>query len=236
MMLRRLRSLGAKILGRNDPRSTFGRVSYSQTGEDLIIAHIFRMLGVETPSYLDIGANHPYRFNNTAALYLNGSRGVNVEPDPDLFHLLAAERPEDVNLNVGIGDREGVLPFYLLSESTLNTFSKPDAENSEKEGYRITGTRDIPVRTLENVLREHLRGRFPEFLSLDTEGFDEKILHGMDFDGPPLVICAETSAFSAKRPGEKKTDLIDFLVSKGYQPYADTHINTIFVLRTAWKT
>ena len=74
------------------------KVSYSQKGEDLIIKHIFDGLGIVEPSYLDIGAHHPYHISNTALFYKNGSRGINIEPDPDLFVEINRVRKEDINL------------------------------------------------------------------------------------------------------------------------------------------
>ena len=40
--------------------------SYSQCGEDLLVDYIFKLRGIERPSYLDIGAHDPYYLSNTA--------------------------------------------------------------------------------------------------------------------------------------------------------------------------
>ena len=70
----------------------YAKKSYSQCGEDLIVRYIFDVLRIEHPSYLDIGAHHPFFLNNTALLYEEGSRGVNVEADPQLIHSFYKER------------------------------------------------------------------------------------------------------------------------------------------------
>ncbi len=59
-----------------DPR---GRESFSQSGEEMIAGYIFDVVGVSTPTYLGIGAHHPFELSNTAAFYKTGSRGVNVD-------------------------------------------------------------------------------------------------------------------------------------------------------------
>ena len=41
------------------PDQGFGHVTYAQFGEDLIVANTFALLGIERPSYLDLGANDP---------------------------------------------------------------------------------------------------------------------------------------------------------------------------------
>jgi len=43
----------------------FRNLSFSATGEDLIVADAFRRMGCERPFYFDIGTNHPIRRNNT---------------------------------------------------------------------------------------------------------------------------------------------------------------------------
>src|SRR5689334_18987985 len=63
----------------------FGIHSYSQCGEDIIIDHVFRLRGIPSPSYIDIGANHPYFINNTAMFYERGCRGINIEANPQLL-------------------------------------------------------------------------------------------------------------------------------------------------------
>ena len=54
-------------------------------------------------TYLDIGANHPVRLNNTYLFYLRGYKGVLVEPNVSLCERLRAVRPRDTTLAAGIG-------------------------------------------------------------------------------------------------------------------------------------
>lgn len=61
---------------------SFGHITYSQHGEDMIIANIFSILNITKPTYLDIGANHPLKGSNTALLYSRGSHGTIVDANP----------------------------------------------------------------------------------------------------------------------------------------------------------
>ncbi len=83
----------------------FKKISFSQCGEDLIVQNIFNCLGIEKPSYIDVGAYDPFIFSNTALFYSKGSRGINIEPDPHLYKTFPKHRKEDINLNVGIGEK-----------------------------------------------------------------------------------------------------------------------------------
>jgi FkbM family methyltransferase len=228
-MLRRLASLVRKS---PDVKNNYIRTSYSQCGEDLVIDFLFNQMGIDKPSYIDIGAHHPRYINNTYLFYLKGSRGINIEPDPSLISEFNSMRSEDVNLNIGIGDKNGEADFYIMNEPTLNTFVKEEAERTEAEKsvYKIKEVKKIKISPLADVISKCSNGKFPDLLSIDVEGLDEQILRSIDYKtGAPKVMCVETLTFSATGNGVKKTELIEFVKSKGYMVYADTYINTIFV-------
>src|SRR6185369_13784792 len=69
--------------------------SYAQQGEDLVVKNVLAVLGISTPSYLDIGAHHPVKSSNTYLFYRGGGRGVLVEPNPTYVKLLREQRKED---------------------------------------------------------------------------------------------------------------------------------------------
>lgn len=213
----------------------FEKASYSQCGEDIIIKFIFDSIGVEKPSYIDIGAHHPNYINNTALFYKHGSTGINIEPDPTLFKEFPRSRKRDVNINAGIADREGQLDFYIMSSPALNTFSKEEAENLKKDGYTIDKIQKIKVLPAGKIIDEYAGGRFPDFMTLDVEGYDMDILKAIEYERTsPTVICVETISFSNSGNGVKNDAIADLLKEKDYMIYADTYINTIFVKRTAW--
>lgn len=234
MLLKKIKRF---LLKKIKSENSFQKKSYSQSGEDLIVKFIFDCLGIIKPSYLDIGAHHPYFISNTALFYEKGSRGINIEPDPVLFFEFLKERKSDVNLNIGISDIDGELDFFVISASTLNTFSKEEAYNYEKEGdFRIKSIEKIKVNTLASIINQYSNGIFPQFLSIDAEGVDEIIIKAIDFEENfPIVICIETISFSTSGNGLKNNDLIQYIESKGYLLYADTNINSIFVKESFWR-
>lgn len=215
----------------------FRKASYSQSGEDLIVKFVFDCLGISKPSYLDVGAHHPHYISNTALFYENGSRGINIEPDPSLFNEFLLHRKDDINLNVGISNINEELDFYVISTPTLNTFSEEEAEKYSEQGdYNIIRTEKIEVKTLDFILNKYANNVFPQFLSIDAEGVDELIIKAINFENNyPIVICIETITFSNTGNGIKNKSLISFIESKGYMIYADTNINIIFVKENLWK-
>lgn len=220
----------------NSVEDKYKKMSFSQCGEDLIVKFIFDCIGIYKPTYIDIGAHHPYYISNTALFYKNGCTGINVEPDPTLFKEFLKYRKDDKNLNIGISDSNNELDFYIISSPTLNTFSKEEASKYAQEGnFKIKSVEKIQVKTLKSVLDEFSNGVFPHYLSIDAEGVDEIIIKEIDFENNyPIVICIETISFSTSGNGIKNTDLINFIIDKGYMLYADTHINTIFVRNENW--
>ena len=227
---------GLKHFKKKKSGTDFQKNSYAQCGEDLIIDFLFNQLGIDKPTYLDIGAHHPFYLSNTALFYEKGCRGINVEPDCNLFDEFIAVRKEDINLNIGIGEKTDILDFFVMNVPTLNTFSKEQVELYQIEGnYFVTDTRPTKIDTVNNILKNN-NGLFPDLMSLDAEGVDELIIKNIDFNNKPKVICVETLSFSSAGNGTKNTDLINFIIANGYLLYADTYINTIFVDEVIWNT
>jgi FkbM family methyltransferase len=236
MILKKIKNkLRTKLLSSVDDK--YRKISFSQCGEDLIVKFIFDCIGIHKPTYIDIGAHHPYYISNSALFYINGCRGINIEPDPTLFKEFLKYRKEDKNLNIGISDTNSELDFYIISSPTLNTFSEEEASKYAQEGnYTIKSIEKIQVKTLKNVLDDCSNGVFPQFLTIDAEGVDEIIIKAIDFkNNYPIVICIETISFSTSGNGIKNTKLIAYIESKGYLLYADTNINTIFVRKSFWQ-
>jgi len=212
-------------------------LSFSQTGEDSIINFIFKNLRINNPSYIDIGAYDPFLFSNTASFYFFNGRGINIEPNPIKFQKLKKYRPRDINLNIGISSKKGLLTYYVMDADTLNTFSEAEAnKNVEKWGKKIIKTMDIPVDTVDSVIAEHSNGVYPDFMDIDAEGVELDVLEKIDFHtSKPKVICCETLEYSETGIAKNITTTVDFLRSKGYFVFANTHINTIMVDEFLWK-
>jgi FkbM family methyltransferase len=209
--------------------------SYSQCGEDLLIGFLFNIMGVSQPSYIDLGAHHPSYLSNTRKLYSQGCRGINVEANPALIARFRRHRSGDLNLNVGIvpEHRDGQsVDFYVMNDPAMSTFSAAEARRLEAEtSMRLVRTIPVPVRGLSSLIEEYRGGVFPDLLAVDIEGTDAlvvPVLASTALGRRPKVVCIETLTYSESGTASKRQDLIDALVSTGYEVYADTYINTIF--------
>ena len=201
------------------------RKSFSQNKEDLIIDKLlnFKRKGF----YVDVGAYDPNRFSNTKRFYQRGWRGINIEPDLENYKKFETARPLDINVNVGIGSREGTMTFYKMFPATLSTFSERSAKSYEKSGYEISQKIPVAVKTLAGVLDKYSPKKKIDFLSVDTEGFDLEVLESNNWEKyKPKIICVESSL-----PGSGITASCEnFLKKVGYRKILDNGINSLFIL------
>lgn len=178
----------------NHPDQHFGGHTYAQHGDDLMILNIFKLMKIQKPSYLDLGAHHPFVISNTALLYKTGSRGVNVEANKDLVDLFNTYRPEDKNVHCGVGAKAGIFPFYKYSNlSGRNTFSLDETERM-KGKMTIKNIESLLVLELQEILETYCDGIYPDLLSTDIEGLDYEVLRSAKFTdkNSPKLIVTET--------------------------------------------
>ena len=198
--------------------------SYSQKGEDLIID---KYLGWKKRGfYVDIGAGDGCRFSNTKRFYRKGWGGINIEPDPTSYEKLTKNRKKDINLNLGIGRKNGKFIFYRFTPSTLSTFSIEKAEEYKKQGYKLIDKREIEVRKLDDVLSEYCKDKIIDFMSIDTEGIDIEVLESNNWDKwrPKLIVIETEKNESCKK-------VYQFLIEKGYSKVFDNNLNSIYLLK-----
>lgn len=216
--------------------SFFEKKSYSQAGEDTILAYIFFVLGIknEEISYLDLGANHAKELSNTYYFYQNGAKGVLVEANPQLIQELSFYRHNDIILNSLVSETlDEEMNFYILSGDGLSTPDKEQAEEACKINPNILIDSIIKVKsiTVNNIIEKYFGSIAPKFISIDIEGHDFEVIQSIDLDKyRPLVIVVETIEY---RPylsiNIKKHEVIDYLKTKDYVEYAFTGINSIFI-------
>jgi FkbM family methyltransferase len=204
----------------------WGTETYAQHGDDLMLVNIFQLLGIGKPSYLDLGAHSPMTISNTALLYLRGSRGVNVEANPSLMPAFHEHRPEDINVNCGVGAKKGVMPFYMWNKgSGINTFSLDEVNwlKNHDPSLQIKEVLQIEVKTIDEILKEYCKNIWPDLLLTDIEGFDHEVLESCDFSSSkPKVVCSEIRPWKAEPTKALMT-------SKGYFTYCRMQANLIFV-------
>lgn len=206
-----------------------GRISYSQEGEDIVLARILENMGVSTGFFVDIGAHHPTRFSNTYYFYRRGWRGINVDALPGTKKLFQRMRPKDITIECGVGEKVGMLRYFSFNEPALNTFSEVEANKKNISPYYIIDTYQIPVVTLKDILDEHLPPEAKiDFMTIDAEGLDHEIIISNNWQKyRPKVLLVELLGMEIQNLESHSTTI--FLRENNYRIFAKTYNTYFFV-------
>ena len=184
--------------------------SYSMDGEDIEIFNYFK--NKKNGFYVDVGAYHPIERNNTMLLYLNGWEGINIDISTFSIKLFNHLRTRDLNLNLAISKKEGMVDMYFQKKlSQLSTIKKQHANKSFQGNIK---KKQIESKTLDNVLdRSKFRDKKIDFLDIDVEGADIDVLESLNFNRySPELICVEVI-----EKNNDESQIFKFLKKRGYQ-------------------
>jgi FkbM family methyltransferase len=153
-------------------------LSYAQNMEDVVLAKVFA--GQATGFYIDVGGGHAVADNVTFHAYLQGWRGIVVEPQLALGQLYRKVRPGDVLVQALAGRSEGALELFEAERfHGLSTASVAHAAAAETAG--VAGRRVVkPVTTLAALCRDHAPAVI-DLLKIDVEGHEAEVLAGNDW-------------------------------------------------------
>lgn len=202
-------------------------ISFAQNAEDVVLLR--GLSDVSGGHYIDVGAGHPTNESVTRVFYDRGWKGINVEPCVAAFDELQRQRIRDVNLNIGIADSPGSAVFYEAVECPgSSTFEQEIAAELRREGVVIV-EREVELSTLSAVFEEYVRGDV-HFLKVDVEGFEEKVLRGLDWQRwRPWVVVVEATHPWTSRPTHVGWEPV--LEEAGYSRVLFDGINRFYVRR-----
>jgi FkbM family methyltransferase len=204
------------------------KISFSQFGEDMLMAHFLRH---RDGFYVDVGCHDPFRYSNTAWFHLvKGWSGINIDADSESIAKFSIARPNDINVNCGVGDSAGILEFTIFGDGSQNSFdSKMVAAVSER--FKVSKKVSIPVLPLRDILSEHMPvGRTIDYMNIDCEGFDEKVIDGNDWKlYAPKFLSIEVPGLRIDRVSENS--IVRKLASVGYFFRSQCFLTAIFQRR-----
>jgi len=191
---------------------------YSQINQDRIAD--FALSRKTKGVFLDIGAHDGITFSNTYFFEKErGWAGICIDPNPDVFQKLAANR-HCICENCAIATEEKQLIYrkvtgQYFSEMLGGIVEFMDAEHIERINKEVVNhaecsVEDIPVecKRLDNLLNKYSVIEI-DYLSIDTEGAEYEILQSLDFDRLNIRLI------SVER--NKNSQVRNLLNSKGYK-------------------
>lgn len=154
-------------------------MSYSQTGEDLIIKAYFDSIGIENGVLLDIGANDGVTFSNSRAFLLSGWSGYLIEPTT-AYHTLSElykDNSKVKTLQAAIGDNTGVGELFVAPDTLVSSVHK-QLTGAWGKAFGVT---QVQFYTVADMVAKLDTYHF-YFITIDCEGLDWTILQQMDLN------------------------------------------------------
>lgn len=202
--------------------------SLSQRGEDILMNRYLQ--DKKNGYYIDIGANDPWKFNNTGFFYKNGWSGITVEPNITLWKNLKEQRPNDMHIHGLIEKQKRKILFYAFDPHTLSTSSLSMMKSYKKQGYKLVSVDTIQAYTLSDIFSRIPNNQQVDIVSIDTEGNELTVLRSNNWSlYRPHMICIETLIHDMNDKNAKHNLMIEqYLYRKKYTKIADTGLNSIF--------
>lgn len=196
-------------------RKTFltqsARIYYSQFGEDCVLDDWIPKR-VKKGFFVDIGCYHPTKLSNTYKLYLRGWRGINIDLDTEKIAAFRLKRPHDLNIIQAISD--SIERVSVFTDRRYSVGATLDVGIAMQNKMDVVA--EVETQTLDAVLKEtQYANRQIDLLSVDAEGFDLKVLRGLNFAVYcPKLVLVETHLREIDEI--LRSDLHQFMVQKGY--------------------
>ncbi|MCR9185345.1 MAG: FkbM family methyltransferase [Halieaceae bacterium] len=207
---------------------------FGQYGEDVIVRKLVKP-NRGPGRYLDLGAFHPFRFSNTAYLWMCGWQGVNVDANANSIRLFDRVRRGDKNICAavvseaeiasGLTEVNLMLPQVTKTRDGISALGSISSDRAELKAL----VRAVPVPTLSvnGILAEN-SGEDIRYINIDIEGYDEKIACDIDLARfRPEVISVEE--YGPNLAALVNSVVCQHLQAHDYQLFARAGYTSIYV-------
>ena len=218
----------------------YSKKSYSLSNVDLVIERIFKKKNKGI--FIDVGCNHPIKYNNTYLLYKKGWSGINIDLDMESINQFNKLRKRDINIQTLITsyDNEEKDLFFYHDRSAINTISK-DLANSRKNQYK--DIRKLKGKSLNTIIENSkFKNSKIDLLSIDIENYEYEALKNFNFQKYDIdMIVTEITdtniknleIFNLSLENIVKTNLYSLLIKNNYKLVNWVNADLIFVKKTS---
>lgn len=221
-VLRAVKRGGLLLTLRKFFRFAISRISAykSQKGQDRWVLETLR--NKEGGYFVDLAASDGVTFSNTWVLEKKfGWDGIAIEPNPYFFPNLVRSRSCKV-LELVVDSEAGVAPFRIDIGGLGGIVADDTANNARLRGDQLEHAEiaQLPAKTLTEVLDEAGAPATMDYLSLDVEGAEERVIRGLDLDRYTFY------CMTIEQPNEEVNRL---LLDHGYRFVKNEMCDTFYV-------
>jgi len=214
---------------------------YSQAGQDAYIySEFFNLIdsGKIPRVFVDIGCNHPIKFNNSYFFEKNlGFECIAIDPLTTYVSHWAETRPNAKLHSIALGDAKGKINLLVMDKvvdddleskhHSSNMFSTMSLDNTKRRSGNWKSI-EVPILTAQDLFDTSKVSQIG-IVSIDVEGFELKVLNGIDFFKTKIYIAIiENNTNNKFGAGEIR----NFMATNGFTFYAriwgldDIFVNT----------
>lgn len=201
----------------------FGPI-FSQYGQDLFVkVYFYNKSPKKEYFFVDIGANDGIMFSNTCALECEGPqkwKGVLIEADKNVFEQCVKNRANTDKYNVALCNIDGEVEFMAIQGSAqmlsgiISEYSKEHLENTYKAIERTGGSYEIVKMQgarFDTIMKNYPDIKEIDYLSIDVEGGELKILQSIDFDKYKIILVGIEDNYP------EASGIHEFMSAQGYK-------------------
>lgn len=204
------------------------RISYGYKAEDRLIESLLKPIITQKGFYVEVGCNEPRFASNTFLFYKRGWRGICIDPDEKLIRKHKNVRPKDQAFCSFVSDVETELEYVEMDNKGLSSGDTEHIQNALDKGYEITNRKKMKSLRLTTILEQLKAPSSFDFLSVDAEGNDLKVLQSLDFERySPRLIIVEADHFNPSNPSDH--EIYKFLITKKYFFHGSILTNLYFL-------
>tara|TARA_B100000787_G_C16196697_1_gene301428 strand:- start:4472 stop:5185 length:714 start_codon:yes stop_codon:yes gene_type:complete len=192
----------------------YSKKSYSISNVDLIIDRLF--LKINNGIYVDVGCNHPIKYNNTYLLYKRGWSGINIDLDHTAIEQFNIMRKKDHNIEALISSSDGEVKnvYHYHERSAINTVSKDLADKRITKPKKIIKKKSI---TLNSVIENSpYKNKKINLLSIDIENHEYEALKNFNFTKYNIDVIVAECTDMAQDKLEIYTQSLDYIISTNF--------------------
>lgn len=219
---------------------------YSQFEEDKILHNFFR--NKKNGVCVEVGANDGVNDSNSYFFELRGWKCVLIEPNPALCQEIRRVRTAQL-YECAVSSEIGCATLYIAEGAErshgVSTISSDQQVHDKIKGYGFT-RRPIQVktRTLDDILLESQLTATIDFISIDVEGHELRVLEGFSIDKwqPRIIIIEDNENYKDNKVQTylkkysykkfKRTGVNDWYASKSNKELVNTKNRTQLALQT----